>query len=68
MDTYGDDSRPMLNLYYIAERTGGIPRPSSDAVELRWFEWNDLPEQLAFAHARGVLADWRAKELQLISI
>jgi hypothetical protein len=68
MDCYGDAPRPTLNIYYLAEPIGGEEHPASDATQLGWFSWDNLPEQIAFAHARGVLDDWRAKELELISI
>ncbi len=68
IDQYDDDPRPTLNIYYLAEPVGGVPRPSSDAVELTWFTWDHIPERIAFAHAPRVLADWREKRLELISI
>ena len=69
MDGYDDpDSRPTLNIYYVAQPIGGAERAASDAVELRWFGWDELPAQIAFAHAAQVLADWRAKEIELISV
>jgi 8-oxo-dGTP diphosphatase len=69
MDRYGDDdARPTLNIYYLAAPIGGALRPASDASEVKWFAWNQLPERIAFAHAPKVLEDWRAKELESVSI
>ncbi len=46
-----------LNHYYIVEPDGGTPRAADDAVELRWFPLDALPEQVAFEHARVVLGE-----------
>lgn len=62
MDRYrsqGDDVWT-LNMYYVARPVSGEPRAADDAVDVRWFDADDLPEQMAFPdHAHRVLADWR---------
>lgn len=58
MDTYGDSNSHTLNIYYLAEPISGVPRAGSDAVDYQWFALSELPEQIAFRHARRVLADW----------
>ncbi len=59
LDRYGDEPWT-LNLYYVARVVGGTERPGDDAVETRWFDADDLPEDIAFPnHAPAVLRDWR---------
>jgi 8-oxo-dGTP diphosphatase len=58
VDTY-QERVYTLNLYYLAEVVGGDEQPADDLAELRWFEPDALPEQLAFAHCAGVLDAWR---------
>ena len=64
MDNYDTpDGRNIFTLthYYIVEPNGGAPRAADDAVELRWFPLDALPEQIAFEHARVVLRDLQEK-------
>ncbi len=64
MDNYDTpDGRNIFTLthYYIVEPNGGAPRAADDAVELRWFPRDALPEQIAFEHARVVLRDLQEK-------
>jgi ADP-ribose pyrophosphatase YjhB (NUDIX family) len=56
MDRYGADGDHTLNFCYLAELVGGTPAPASDALELRWFDLDDLPAQVAF--------DWSADALR----
>jgi 8-oxo-dGTP diphosphatase len=56
--TYGEQGESTLNLCYIAELTGGRPRPDSDVAQLGWFELDALPEQVAF--------DWSQEALELL--
>jgi ADP-ribose pyrophosphatase YjhB (NUDIX family) len=58
VDRYGDEGDYCLNIYFLAEVVGGQERPADDAAELAWFAPNELPEQIAFDHAREVLDDW----------
>lgn len=63
VDTYGEGSSEYtLNIYYRAEVVDGVPEPRSDAVEIGWFDWNRLPEKIAFDHARSALQQWAAIE------
>jgi len=62
MDRYGNggDSEYTLNHYYVVEPIGGTPRAADDAVELRWFAFDEIPvDQVAFAHEREALRDLR---------
>lgn len=65
VDTYGEDaSEYTLNIYYRAEVVDGEPEPRSDAVEIGWFGPDELPEEIAFEHARAALEQWAAYERQ----
>lgn len=67
VDTYGEDtSEYTLNIYYRAEVVGGEPNPQTDAVAIGWFGPDELPEQIAFKHARAALEQWAAMELALV--
>jgi ADP-ribose pyrophosphatase YjhB (NUDIX family)/predicted GIY-YIG superfamily endonuclease len=56
--SYDDTGDYCLNIYFLAEVVGGQARPADDAAELAWFAPNELPQEIAFDHARVVLADW----------
>ncbi len=70
VDTYGEEgsrygsaystqgTEYTLNIYYLAEIVEGEAEPRSDAVEIGWFGPDELPEEIAFAHARRVLEAW----------
>ena len=55
---YDDEGGYCLNIYFLAEVVGGQERPGDDAADLAWFAPDELPEEIAFDHARVVLADW----------
>lgn len=55
---YGDEGDYCLNIYFLAEVVGGRERAADDAADLAWFAPDELPEQIAFDHAREVLDDW----------
>jgi 8-oxo-dGTP pyrophosphatase MutT (NUDIX family) len=63
LDTYGEgeDADYTLNVYYLVEIAGGEARPADDLAELAWFAAGSLPEQIAFPHARDVLAAWEQR-------
>jgi ADP-ribose pyrophosphatase YjhB (NUDIX family) len=54
LDAYGEDETT-LNICYIARVVGGKPAPGSDAVSLRWFPLDDLPDNIAFTWEREAL-------------
>ncbi|MEA3376209.1 MAG: NUDIX domain-containing protein [Chloroflexota bacterium] len=60
LDCYSSDGRgvPCLNIYYSARVVGGSERAGDDAAEVAWFAPDDLPTDVAFDHARQVLAEW----------
>jgi len=55
---YGDEGGYCLNIYFLAEVTGGKEQPGDDAADLAWFAPDELPDEIAFDHVRVVLADW----------
>lgn len=68
IDTYGDDmSEHTLNIYYRAEVAEGVAEPRTDAVEIGWFGPDELPEKIAFDHARAALEEWAALEQERAS-
>lgn len=58
LDTYGEEAFPTLNICYLARLTGGAAQAGSDALSLRWFPLNALPEQIAFT--------WEKEALELL--
>ena len=60
MDTYGPIDIDILNICYAAEIVGGHAQASTDAVEIRWFALNDLPNQIAFDWSQSALDALRA--------
>ncbi len=66
-DTYGNEPRATLNFYFVAEAVGGTEQAASDATALCWFRLDELPDRIAFFHARRVLDDLRENLLELIS-
>jgi ADP-ribose pyrophosphatase YjhB (NUDIX family) len=60
VDCYGCDGAGdyCLNIYFLARVVGGREHPGDDAASLAWFAPHELPEEIAFDHARVVLADW----------
>lgn len=58
-DTYGPNGHPTITAYYVARVVGGSERPADDVSELGWFDPDELPAEIAFAHAPAVLADWK---------
>jgi 8-oxo-dGTP diphosphatase len=61
MDRYGEDEDPdsTLNILYLATAPHGEPQPADDAAGFGWFSADEIPDDLAFAHMRAALADWR---------
>jgi 8-oxo-dGTP diphosphatase len=58
MDVYGEEEFHTLNICYLARPTDGEARAGSDAVRLRWFPLDDLPEKIAF--------NWEREALELL--
>lgn len=66
IDRYDNNGHEIytLNHYYIVEPRAGTPRAADDASELCWFLPDELPDQIAFEHARRVLSDLREKMMK----
>ncbi len=57
---YMNDARgPGVVILYRGQVVGGEPRPGDDASEVGFFGPDELPEDIAFATHRRVLARWR---------
>lgn len=56
--SYGEEEVHCLNVYFLAEVSGGAELPDDDATDLAWFAPDELPKAIAFYHARQVLHDW----------
>jgi ADP-ribose pyrophosphatase YjhB (NUDIX family) len=71
MDTYGEQDPPeaTLNMYFLGRLLDeqDEPRASAEATDARWFEPDDLPEDISFPHhAAEVLAAWRGRVTRLV--
>ena len=62
---YKNDARgPGVVVLYRGQVVGGVPRPGDDASEVGFFGPEDLPEDIAFATHRRVLARWLEETLR----
>lgn len=60
MDVYATTGRTTLNVVYRARVAGGSLQAGDDAVAVRWFRPEELPDELAFPdQVRPVLQVWR---------
>ena len=55
-----------LNIYYEARPVAGTLVAADDVAELRWFDLDALPEDLAFPHEADVLATLRRRTMDTI--
>ncbi len=53
-DSYGEDGKWTLNLYWDARLGPGEPRPADDVAELAWFSADGLPPREEFAFPNTV--------------
>jgi 8-oxo-dGTP diphosphatase len=60
-DVYRDETEFTLNIFYAAQIVSGTPVAADDALELRWFGPDELPEQIAFENGRQGLEEWRRR-------
>lgn len=59
LDRFADDARgPGVVIFYRARVTGGSLQAGDDASDVRFFDRHHLPDQIAFASNRRVLAEW----------
>jgi 8-oxo-dGTP diphosphatase len=57
-DIYGEDSTPTINIFYLATIVEGIPTAKSDVSQVRWFNRNEVPSNIAFECVRWAINDW----------
>ncbi|UCG62797.1 MAG: NUDIX hydrolase [Candidatus Zixiibacteriota bacterium] len=63
-EVYSGQDDPRNNavlMLYLADIVGGKMRASDDALEVRYFKFDDLPEKIAFISHRQALADYVAR-------
>jgi len=55
-----DDPRKKANLMaYLCRRVGGTLTAGDDAIDARFFDTSELPEDIAFSNNRVLLARWK---------
>jgi len=60
-EVYSGQDDPRNNavlMLYLGKVIGGEMRASDDALEVRYFDFNDLPDKIAFISHRQALADY----------
>ena len=60
-DVYGPHDVATLNLCYLGQISTGQPSPQSDVQDFGWFDPNDVPDNMAFAHQQRALEWLRAR-------
>lgn len=66
-DVYSGTDDPRSNavlVLYLAEVVSGQPKAGDDALEVRFFGFDELPDQIAFEAHRQALADYRSRFLE----
>ncbi len=58
MDKYGTARENTMNLIYVGHIIGGRAQAGDDIAELRWFDRDSLPPNIAFRNGREALAAW----------
>ena len=53
--TYGPNGQALLNTYFSVTLLSDRTRPQDDVSELKWFDIDDLPENIAFESDREAL-------------
>jgi len=54
-DWYGPEGTALLNLYFKVRLLNDAVRPQDDVAELKWFDVDELPENIAFDSDRIAL-------------
>jgi len=60
-EVYSGDDDPRVNallILYLAEEIGGALRAADDAMDVRYFGFDEIPEKIAFASHIQALADY----------
>jgi ADP-ribose pyrophosphatase YjhB (NUDIX family) len=55
---YKDEENHCLNIYFLGRVVEGTEELGNETTDLGWFAPEDLPQAIAFDHARRVLDDW----------
>lgn len=59
MDTYSEDGYHTLNICYIGSLLGGQEKLDGEMSELKWFDRNEIPTDIAFKNGREMIALWK---------
>ena len=65
-EIYSGTDDPRMNavlILYLAHEVGGELKAADDALEVGFFGFDDLPDNIAFASHRRALADYRSRYL-----
>jgi len=65
-EVYVGQDDPRTNavlMLYLGDIAGGDLQAGDDAMEVRFFGFNELPEEIAFASHRQALRDYRSRIL-----
>ncbi len=54
-DTYGPEGQALLNIYFTVRLHSLDVTPHDDVIAVRWFSFDDLPEEIAFESDRKAL-------------
>ena len=63
-EVYSGTDDPRSNavlMLYLGRIVGGTMRPADDALEVRWFHLDELPDQIAFETHIHALADYNRR-------
>jgi len=63
-EVYSGNDDPRSNailILYLADIIGGEPSPHDDALDVRYFSFDDLPKQIAFQAHQQALADYKER-------
>lgn len=61
MDYYETTKDCTINIYYLAKIISGEPKASSDVAGYKWFECDELPEEMAFDGNEKALQKFKEK-------
>lgn len=55
MDFYGSEGDSTLNICYVCKVLGGKAKAKSDAIDIKWFDIESLPDDIAFEWSKRAL-------------
>jgi len=65
-EVYSGNDDPRTNavlVLYTAHIVSGTPTPADDALEVDWFDLDELPDKIAFQAHRQALKDYRTRHI-----